>query len=356
MRNNNFCIKLLLLIFVLTNQAYAQSLKVVPPPEGSAYFGAFADFGPLEVEVTDEKISRFAELSGRKIAWAYFSNHWLGGKIEFPEAAIDVCVRQGVIPYIRFSPWSEMEQNQKDPLISMQKIIDGDFDDQLVAWAQKAKSKNVAIMMELGPEVNGNWFPWNGKWNGGSKKTDYGDPNIPDGPERFRDAYRHVIDLFRQAGAWNITWVLHLDTNKYPDAEWNSAKYYYPGDDYIDWIGLSVFGRQLPQESWILFPQQIKRFMGEVREMTTQKPILVSEFGVIEDADQPDRKATWFKQAMQSISRGLFKEIKGVTYWHSPGWLENGKASFRIDTTPQALNSFRNEVQIPFWLSDAVVR
>lgn len=278
-------------------QSWAQGFKLLPPERQGAYFGAYADFGPQETEVTAKKIDDFVNLAGKQLTWVYFSNHWLNGKVIFPEGPIDVCIKKKVIPYIRFCPWSEMEQNQKDPLVSMQKIIQGDFDDQLRSWAQKIKNKPTAVMIEFGPEVNGDWFPWNGKWNGGSHSSQYGDPVWPDGPERFRDAYRHVIDVFRQAGVTNVTWVLHLDTARSPEVEWNSAKYYYPGDDYIDWIGLSVFGRQLPENRWLLFPRQLKSFLPELAAMTQNKPFLIVEAAVIEDAGDTNRKALWIKQA-----------------------------------------------------------
>ena len=51
------------------------------------------------------------------------------------------------------------------------------------------------MLVEFGTEMNGFWFPWNGKWNGAGATTGYGDPALPDGPERFRDAYRHVHDV-----------------------------------------------------------------------------------------------------------------------------------------------------------------
>lgn len=150
--------------------------------------------------------------------------------------------------------------------------------------------------------------------------------------------------------------MLHLDSEKNPSASWNDAKYYYPGDDYIDWVGLSVFGRQLPQNQWLLFPAQLKKFMPEVEEMTKTRPLMISEFAVIEDASDPLRKAEWLKQAMQSISRGLFPRVKAVTYWNSPGWLTNGKANFKIDSSPEALQAFQDEIMQPFWISNGAIR
>jgi hypothetical protein len=60
----------------------------------------------------------------------------------------------------------------------------------LKIWAQDAKRVGIPIMVKFGTEVNGNWFPWSSILNGGGKTNGYGDPNYPNGPERFRDAYR----------------------------------------------------------------------------------------------------------------------------------------------------------------------
>ena len=342
------------LSLLLCFTAQAQTLKVLPPESG-AYQGAFADFGGAEQDVSLGKIREFEALSGKKLAWAYFGNHWWEGKLEFPKANVDVCKVAGVIPYIRFSPWSDMTQLRADRLISMQGIIDGNFDAGLREWARAARDSGTAIMMEFGPEVNGRWFPWNGKWNGGSRKDKYGDPSWPDGPERFRDAYRHVVDLFREEGALNITWILHVDANWSPEESWNEMRYYYPGDEYIDWIGVSVFGRQLPQYSWFLFPQVLKPFLRQIEEAAPTKPMLVSEFAVIEDKHDPERKGKWLKQALQSVSKGLFKKIKGVTYWNSPGWLAHDKANFKIDSSEESTKAYREEMAQPFWLEDVVL-
>ena len=71
----------------------------------------------------------------------------------------------------------------------MKKIIDGKFDKELIQYAKDARNFGKSLIIEFGTEVNGDWFSWNGKYNGGEEKDNYGNPDIPDGPERFRDAY-----------------------------------------------------------------------------------------------------------------------------------------------------------------------
>lgn len=332
----------------------AASQKIVAPTSG-AYHGAFASFGLREDNVSKEKILEFESKSKKRLAWSYFSNHWLDGVIRFPKENVEICRRLGTIPYIRLQPWSRIEQDKPEPIFSMQAIIDGTFDEPLRAWAIEARDARTPIMIEFGPEVNGDWFPWSGKWNGGAETTRYGDKRWPDGPERFRDAYRHIIELFRDEGANNITWVLHVDTQWNPTQNWNKLKYYYPGDSYIDWIGLSVFGPQLLSHDWDPFEVLVKNFWPQIDEVTKSKPILISEYASIESPTQRNRKAKWIKDALESISSGRFPRVKGATYWNSAGWSEDPRLSFEIDTSLESLTAYRAEIAKPFWLERALI-
>ena len=68
------------------------------------------------------------------------------------------------------------------------------------------------------------------------------------GPETFRKAYRYVVDRVRARGASNIKWMFHTNNYPYPYETWNCAPAYYPGSDYVDWLGLSVYGQQYKDE------------------------------------------------------------------------------------------------------------
>ncbi len=341
---------LITLLFFVANS----TAKLLAPTNGF-YQGAFMDFGPTASEVTETKIDSYQNLSGRKAVWAYFANDWIDGKIEFPKKSAQIIRDKGLVPYVRLMPWSVMvgSAKQADTIFSMQSFLNGTHDVQLRNYFQAVKDFGSPIMMEFGPEVNGDWFPWNGTWNGGSKRNGYGDPNHPDGPERFRDVLKRVISTSRAQGANNITWVFHVDSAKSPESEWNNPKYYFPGDDYIDWIGISVFGAQLPNHEWSIFQQKLKRFLPDLVALNTSRPWIVSEMAVIEDAADADRKADWLQQALQTVESGTFPSLKGITYWHSPGWLKNGSANFKIDSSYLALETFRLELRKPFWLSEA---
>ena len=255
------------------------SNKLVEPNTG-IYHSAFPDFGGTEDIVTSERINNFETLVNKKIVWAYFSNNWYDN-IKFPTTAVNTIHSTGTIPFIRMMPRSNFDEGGPDPKYTMQKIIDGDFDTQLTQWAIDAANTNIPLLVEFGTEVNGNWFPWNGQYNGAGATTGYGDPNLFDGAERFRDAYRHIIDICNVNGADNITWFFHVDAYSEPDTDWNKIESYYPGDNYIDWLGVSVYGPQESNEDY----QEFSEIMGDIYPKLTNladKPIAVLEFAITE--------------------------------------------------------------------------
>lgn len=341
---------ILSLLFI--EKASAQALKV---PETGAFFGAYVDAGPLSDQVNQNAIRAFEKEIERPLSWVLFSNNWLNGQIEFPSTNVQKIRELKRVPYIRLMPWTQVRsKGGPDPIFTMEKFIQGDFDPQLKAWARAAQKSPGPYILEFGPEANGNWFPWNGQWNGGGVRHLYGDPLIPDGPERFRDAYRRLITLFAAEGLRQVTWVFHVDTAKLPYTSWNKAEYYYPGDDYIDWIGLSVFGAQLPNHQWIQFESKIKNFWPEIRELTRKKPLIISEFGVIEDSYIPSRKAQWLTNAFALIESQKYS-IKGATYWNSIGWYEDGSASFKISSSLQSRDQTVEIFKKPFWTNSPTV-
>ena len=48
---------------------------------------------------------------------------------------------------------------------TLARIVRGDLDADLRAWADGARRFGSPLLAEFGTEVNGFWFPWNGRWN-----------------------------------------------------------------------------------------------------------------------------------------------------------------------------------------------
>ena len=234
------------------------------------------------------------------------------------------------------------------PVYSMQAILSGTFDPDLRQWARDARDVGKPMLAEFGTEVNGQWFPWNGKWNGGATTDGYGDPAVPDGPERFRDAFRHIIDICREEGAANITWFFHIDADSSPEEPWNAMANYYPGDDYIDWIGISVYGSQRAGREWPTFTEKLDRAYPEICAISKAKPLAVVEYAVVDDPAHD--KPAWIRDALGAIRSGRYPRIKAMSYWNE-AWNSRGTlVDLRANSSPESLAAYKGAIADPFFI------
>ncbi|GIU96673.1 MAG: beta-mannanase [Actinomycetota bacterium] len=338
-----------------------EGVRIAPPASGAYHFGYFSPT-PNERTVTRDSIDEFETLAGRPVAGVVFSDPWgTRGKltIGFPTRKVRTIWRHGAVPVVRFTPWTRMVQGRRDPIISMQRIINGRFDAALLRWFRAAAATEIPMMIDVGVEVNGDWFPWNGRYNGGGVRDRYGDPSYPDGPERYRDAYRHLVRLARRpdVDADNLTWTFHVDAGGWPDRWWNQPRWYYPGDRYVDWITVSVYGEQVPSgrpERWTSFTDQLgdpddpDSPYARIRAISEARPLGLIEVGVTEDPDAGD-KGAWIAEAFAAVRDGTY-DFDLVSWWHERWRNGSGKISnLRIDSSPGALAAYRDAVADPFF-------
>ena len=341
-------LRIILFLCIIFNIVHTEVVKLLPPTKDHIYFGAFPDFGGPEDKVSTQKVRDFETLVGKKIVWAYFSQNWFNG-ITYPKADIHAISKSGAIPFVRLMPRSDESQGEKERTFTLSRIITGKFDTALRRWAKDAKKDNIPLLVDFAVEPNGDWFPWSGVLNGGGTTNAYGDPNYPDGPERFRDAYRHIITLFKEEGAEHITWFFHFNYVSIPDTAWNQPRYYYPEDDYIDWVGFSLYGAQTHDETWdgLAFSTQLKAYISGYHTLSTEKPVALLEFGVTDNHPQGN-KAKWFDDAFATILNNPYIHFKAIAPWHENWENEDGSYStLRLDSSTETTKHFREWIKNP---------
>ncbi len=293
----------------------AESLRVEPPPTGKLYHGFYWGgvgtdaHDPTEHDVTTQDVKRYEAAVGAKTAWIYFSNNWFESR-KFP---VEMCswIRDlGKIPYLRLMLRSDVDQKHAEEIFSLEKIIAGELDADLRAWARDAKAFGSPILIEWGTEPNGDWFSWNGKWNGGANE----------GPRRYIAAYRHIVDLIRAEKADNLQWVWHVNWYDDPEREWNAFENYFPGMDYCDWVALSAYGPLTPRtnEGTESFRFKVDEAYPRLTKVAPGKPVIVAEFG----CDLHNRHVNivnWTRAALEDVFSNHWPAIVGFCWWNE-GW------------------------------------
>jgi hypothetical protein len=309
-----FRISILLILFATLSNAEAQ--KVAAPGSQKIYQGIYFDEpvtgkDPTERDVTANDVVRFEKELETKAAWVYFSNNWSESR-RFPISTCDWIKRLGKIPYVRLMLRSDLEQGHAESLFTLRNILQKKFDTDLQLWARDAKAFGAPMLIEWGTEPNGEWFSWNGKWNGGAKE----------GPLRFVEAYRHIVDVMRNEGATNLTWVWHVNWFDQPESAWNHFEKYYPGSDYCDWVGLSVYGPLTPRarDGTESFRSKMDQAYPRLVKVAAGKPVIVSEFGCDIHHGKVDAR-DWARKALDDLFARRWPEVIGFCWWNE--WWEN---------------------------------
>ncbi len=255
--------------------------------------------------------------------------------LEFAEAvsadgAVLAVVWDPITYLVEHSEFDYMPGGPNSP-IKFSDLFDGLYDEYIRQCAHQIKAFGKPIMLSVTGEYNAVGFVSFGP--GGNEyvlnvendnlTSFYGDPMVPDGPERVRDLYRYVIDIFNEELVENVTWFMYSHTAymnpddfEEADASVLSAlhpRHYYPGDEYIDWLGNSAYvSNDNPVRN---LDYEIGSVISAFIDMGVNKPWFLTEFGVTELGT--DSRAT-------RMAELLFKElpsypmIKMMTFADAP--------------------------------------
>jgi beta-mannanase len=335
----------LILFLGLAPSARGEELKI---PETGAYTGAYVSGGDTEDEVTYEKLLAFEKLAGKTQAILAFSSFW--GEESFPSDQVAAVKRYGAVPLIYWSPWGPpYDQGKAQPQFDLDRIAKGRFDDYIRMWARRAARVRTPLLVAWGIEVNGNWFPWSPALFSPEETGNFTDQSRSGGPAKFIAAYRHVVDLTRSEGAHNILWVFHVNNFSFPEGNWNRMASYYPGDRYVDWLALSVYGMQFYGDSWKSFGSVMNTPYAEICKLHPTKPVMLAEWGVGE-FPRRGNKAAFLAEAFGRMKKE-YPRLKAAIYWHER-WeqVDDLYSNLRIDSSPNSLAAYRTGMQDPFWL------
>jgi hypothetical protein len=277
------------------------------PPAGILYDGVFpaGEHPDPSNDISADALDAYESTVGRKVAWVYFDDEWQASRA-FPAATASWIRARGSVPFIRLMMRSQKVPLVTDPVFTLDRIIAGQFDRDLAAWADAAKGFATPLIVEYGTEVNGDWNPWSAPYNGG----------LDVGPGKFKQAYRHIVELMRGRGATNITWALHYNSENFPGTDHrNVPSAYYPGDDVVDWVGVSAYGSERSTDQRCpTFRSLVDGIVPQLRAATATKPLFVFEFASTMGNPGCDQ-TPWVEGALTDLLSGRWPDIHGFSWW-----------------------------------------
>jgi hypothetical protein len=156
-------------------------------------------------------------------------------------------------------------------------------------------------------------------------------------PADFAAAWQRVVSIFRDQGAGNARYVATFTAYTYGRTGSSGIAAWYPGDEYVDALGAdgyNFFGCSPGLNgNW----REFAEIFDPVRQFGLQhpsKPIIVAEWGSVEDPGSPGRKAQWITGARTTLQSPGWEQFAGALYWHSqtPGceiWADTSQSSIQ---------------------------
>jgi beta-mannanase len=205
--------------------------------------------------------------------------------------ALEQVKKANRFPLISIEPWPwEWGDMVRDTLL--QDIVWGKYDatiERILKVIQQQAPQKVLLRWGHEMEII-NQYPWSHH-----------------DPQTYIQAYRYIVDFARNLGINNILWVWSPAGNK-------EAMLYWPGQDYVDFIGVSIYAdKKFNSASQQNNLPSFKSLMSEKYWFADyyHKPMIVAEFGV----DGSDReKRQWLTSAIKNVAK--FPQVKALIYFN----------------------------------------
>lgn len=281
--------------------------------------------------------------SGRLPAVFMIYQGWTGTYAPFPWREAKGAQKLGKPLMVSWEPWAG---RNGDAAWSCAAVASGRYDGYLTRYAREARKFRGPIFMRLAHEMNGDWYPWATAYTSRSGR------NNGNSPDSFTAMWRHVVSIFRHEGATNVAWVwspniFYMNGNNSQRDQIADLQALYPGDEWVDWVGLSAYNDG-SRQPWRSFSQLMD---GAYQTVTTisPRPLMIAELGVTEQgAPCGTSKAEWIEQTLKVDIPYRYPRVRMVT-WFCRDKSDSGEANFRFDSSPRSLAAFRSAVNSPLY-------
>jgi beta-mannanase len=267
-------------------------------------------------------VRRFEQEAGiqAKIAMYYqdWNPHWSTALLN--PKIIDPIYAAGAVPMISWTPFRSSGDPRHQPAYQLRRIIAGAFDPYIDRAALEAANSGRTLLVNLAPEMNGSWFNYGAGING-------------DTPRLYKAMWRHVVSIFRDAGADNVRWV--WSPNVYGNGRIKPFAPFYPGDEWVDVVGLDGYNwGHSWKTAWEGFDHIFQPSYAAMLRLT-HKPLIISETAC---AERGGNKASWISN-MGRLLLTRMPRIRAIV------WFNRVKErDWKISSSPYAEAAFRRLV------------
>ncbi len=194
--------------------------------------------------------------------------------------------------------------------VRLASIAAGGSDAYLRSYAEEVIAFRHPVILSFGHEMNGTWYSW-------------GDGHTSSAT--FIAAWRHIVRVFRAAGAANVTWLWTVNSvagTRGPLSRW------WPGASWVDWVGVDGYYFRPTDTFGYVFGSTI----AEIRTFSSA-PLLIAETAVGTTTNRESQIDRLFAGVRSERLAGVvwFDEAQHAGLYHQ---------DWRLEHDPSALAAF----------------
>ncbi len=312
------CFAIATMVVALNCQRAEAAAGALAPyePESGCYVGAYIE---LDSRINGD-VEAFQELVGKDHATFF---RYVGYGQPFPFQWVKMLRDAGVVPHIAWEP--------NDGLSAVRD------DEYLRGWAEAARHAGVPIFLRYASEMNGTWQAYSGN------------------PAEYIKKWRLVYRVMKQT-APNVVMIWCPFATPRPN-----IPSYYPGDDYVDWVGVNIYS-VLHQDGDVTKPptEDPVALLSYVYNLyADRKPIAICEYGATHYCRAEQKDVTDFGTAQMSrLYTALVEQFPRVRMinWFSVDAISDDLAdnNYSLTGNSRVLDLYRSLIAEPHFLSAVV--
>ncbi len=259
-------------------------------PLAGCYLGAYIDFDSslptayIDSNKTEHRDpAAFERLVGRQHAMYFF---YMGYGKPLPGDWVRRLAAAGKIVHIALEPNNGLKWVKEDKY--------------LVRLAQEMGRTRAPIFLRFASEMNGRWTAYHGN------------------PAEYRAKFKLVHTVMRKyAPNVAMVWCPYFSPE-------NNISDYYPGDTFVDWVGVNMYSVTFHNNSLNSPCEQehpCDMLDTVYKQYATRKPIMICEYGATHRAQcQPERRADFAINKISTLYAALsavYPRVKCINYFDS---------------------------------------